>query len=51
MSDFLDLWGEFQQKNLEAFDRAIGHSQTKIIFWTSELTGIDVIEKYLDKSR
>ncbi|XP_072397164.1 chitooligosaccharidolytic beta-N-acetylglucosaminidase-like isoform X2 [Diabrotica undecimpunctata] len=48
---YLDLWSEFQQKNLAAFDKAIGHNKTFIVVWTSSLTDSKVIQKYLPKER
>lgn len=48
---YLDLWGEYQRQALEAYDRAVGHKDTKFLVWTSTLTQPDVIEKYLPKDR
>ncbi|XP_017780356.1 PREDICTED: chitooligosaccharidolytic beta-N-acetylglucosaminidase [Nicrophorus vespilloides] len=49
--DLLDLWGEFQENALAAYDSAVGNSDTKILLWSSELTNPEAIEKYLDKNR
>uniref|UniRef100_A0A0V0GD92 beta-N-acetylhexosaminidase n=1 Tax=Triatoma dimidiata TaxID=72491 RepID=A0A0V0GD92_TRIDM len=48
---FLTLWADFQKKALEAWDEAVGHNKTKHILWSSQLTEIEHIEKYLDKNR
>ncbi|KAK9502486.1 hypothetical protein O3M35_011257 [Rhynocoris fuscipes] len=48
---FLTLWSEFQKKALEAWDEAIGNNKTRPILWSSQLTDIEHIEKYLDKKR
>ncbi|KAL3275102.1 hypothetical protein HHI36_019873 [Cryptolaemus montrouzieri] len=48
---FLDLWSEFQTKALSTYDNAAGHSTSKIILWTSDLTNPEYIEQYLNKSR
>lgn len=53
-ADFLELWGEFQQKALKAFDEASNGGTSKevpIVFWSSHLTDPSVIEKYLSKDR
>uniref|UniRef100_A0A171AWU6 beta-N-acetylhexosaminidase n=1 Tax=Triatoma infestans TaxID=30076 RepID=A0A171AWU6_TRIIF len=48
---FLTLWSDFQKKALEAWDEAVGHNKTRPILWSSQLTEIENIEKYLDKNR
>ncbi|KAJ3661457.1 hypothetical protein Zmor_005852 [Zophobas morio] len=48
---FLDLWSDYQAQALEAFDSAVGNTNTPIILWTSHLTEVSVIEKYLSKTR
>jgi hexosaminidase len=48
---FLDLWSDYQSKALEAYDAVVGNSNTPIILWTSHLTQVEVIEKYLPKER
>lgn len=48
---FLDLWGEYQNKSLAAYDAAVGNDKTRIVVWTSHLTEPDVIAKYLPKER
>ncbi|XP_065160881.1 chitooligosaccharidolytic beta-N-acetylglucosaminidase [Atheta coriaria] len=50
-SDFLDLWGEFQEKALAKYDELLGHKDSTIMLWSSELTTTDVIQKYLDPKR
>ncbi|XP_044269002.1 chitooligosaccharidolytic beta-N-acetylglucosaminidase [Tribolium madens] len=48
---FLDLWSDYQEKSLAAFDFVVRNSDTPIILWSSHLTQVDIIEKYLSKSR
>ncbi|RZC38328.1 beta-N-acetylglucosaminidase NAG2, partial [Asbolus verrucosus] len=48
---FLDLWSSYQAQALKAYDAGVGNTNTPIILWTSHLTEIDVIEKYLPKER
>lgn len=48
---FLDLWSDYQNKSLAAYDLVVGNSDTPIILWTSHLTQVEVVEKYLSKSR
>lgn len=48
---FLDLWSDYQSKALEAYDAVVGNSNTPIILWTSHLTQVEVIQKYLPKER
>ncbi|XP_073974431.1 beta-hexosaminidase 2 isoform X2 [Rhodnius prolixus] len=48
---FFTLWSDFQKKALEAWDEAVGHNKTTPILWSSQLTEIEYIEKYLDKNR
>lgn len=48
---FLGLWSEYQQKALNAYDRAVGHQNTSIIVWSSHLTNSSLIQKYLSKNR
>ncbi|XP_066903581.1 chitooligosaccharidolytic beta-N-acetylglucosaminidase isoform X2 [Halyomorpha halys] len=50
-SGFKALWAEFHNRALKAWDNAIGHSNTKIILWTSDLTDPNNIGTYLDKDR
>ncbi|XP_071451114.1 chitooligosaccharidolytic beta-N-acetylglucosaminidase-like [Hetaerina americana] len=47
---FLALWAEFQARALVELDRVSGVPATAIL-WTSDLTSLDVVEDYLDKSR
>ena len=49
--DFLQLWGQFHEEQLEAVDFLKENSDNKAILWSSELTNPDIIEKYLNKSR
>lgn len=51
LEDFLFLWGEFQRQASMAFDDQAKHNRTKFIMWSSALTEIDVILKYLHKDR
>lgn len=48
---FKQLWSEFHNRALEAWDKMIGHSKTKIVLWTSDLTRPETITKSLDKNR
>lgn len=48
---FMQLWTEFHKRALDAWDKAIGHSNTKIVLWTSDLTNPFTIADSLDKSR
>jgi len=48
--DFLQLWAEFQGKLLKIWDDITKSSQ-KVVYWSSELTDPEHIEKYLDKDR
>ncbi|XP_055587390.1 chitooligosaccharidolytic beta-N-acetylglucosaminidase [Uranotaenia lowii] len=52
VDDFLDLWGEFQEKVLNLWDQARGNATpVPTILWTSHLTDPAVIEKYLPNDR
>lgn len=48
--DFMKLWGHFQDNALERLDKVIG-KKVPIIMWTSHLTDVPYVEKYLDKER
>ncbi|CAH1399796.1 unnamed protein product [Nezara viridula] len=50
-SGYKTLWGEFHNRALKAWDNATGHSNTKIILWTSDLTNPYSIATHLDKDR
>lgn len=50
-SGYKALWAEFHNRALKAWDDAIGHSNTKIILWTSDLTNPYNIATHLDKDR
>ncbi|XP_046659208.1 chitooligosaccharidolytic beta-N-acetylglucosaminidase-like [Homalodisca vitripennis] len=50
-SSFLQIWGEFHKKVLDQWDLEIGHKKTPVLLWTSHLTNINIIERYLDKDR
>lgn len=49
-SDFMKLWGYFQDHALERLDKVAGR-KVPIIMWTSRLTDVPYVEEYLDKSR
>lgn len=49
-SDFMRLWGHFQDNALERLDR-VAERKLPIIMWTSHLTDVPYVEKYLDKDR
>lgn len=48
---YLDLWSEFHEKALSAYDNEAGDSNTDVIVWSSGLTEPRVVEKHLDKKR
>ncbi|CAH1398779.1 unnamed protein product [Nezara viridula] len=48
---FMQLWTEFHKKALQTWDAAIGHSNTKVVLWTSDLTRPETITNSLDKDR
>ncbi|CAG9855881.1 unnamed protein product [Phyllotreta striolata] len=48
---YLDLWGRFQRKNLQAYDTAVGHKSSMVVVWTSHLTQPEVIQEYLPNDR
>lgn len=50
-SGFKALWAEFHNRALQAWDNSIGHSNTKIILWTSDLTNPNDIATNLNKDR
>lgn len=50
VSDFIKLWGHFQDTALERLDKVVG-KKVPIIMWTSHLTEVPYVEQYLDKDR
>lgn len=50
-SDFMKLWGYFQDNAMKSFDNATGDSKTPIILWSSTLTEEPYLTEYLDKNR
>ncbi|XP_050313365.1 chitooligosaccharidolytic beta-N-acetylglucosaminidase [Anthonomus grandis grandis] len=48
---FLNLWAEYQEKALNAFDIANHYKNSSVILWTSSLTDPSHIEQYLPKDR
>ncbi|XP_063237810.1 chitooligosaccharidolytic beta-N-acetylglucosaminidase isoform X2 [Bacillus rossius redtenbacheri] len=50
-ADFLQVWGEFQERALQEFDKAAGHLNNSIVMWSSQLTQPGVIQNYLSKER
>ncbi|XP_030375717.1 chitooligosaccharidolytic beta-N-acetylglucosaminidase [Scaptodrosophila lebanonensis] len=50
-SDFMQLWGHFQEKALERVDRVANGTRTPITLWTSRLTEAPFIDDFLDKDR
>lgn len=48
---FTQLWTEFHNKALQTWDATIGHSNTKVVLWTSDLTKPETITSSLDKDR
>lgn len=49
-ADYMKVWGYFQQKALERFDK-VANSSAPIILWTSRLTKEPFVNQYLDKDR
>ncbi|XP_063709245.1 chitooligosaccharidolytic beta-N-acetylglucosaminidase-like [Culicoides brevitarsis] len=49
-SDFMKLWGEFQEKALERFDK-VAKKRIPAILWTSLLTEKPYLMDYLNKER
>uniref|UniRef100_A0A336MGX8 Beta-hexosaminidase n=1 Tax=Culicoides sonorensis TaxID=179676 RepID=A0A336MGX8_CULSO len=49
-SDFMKLWGDFQENALERWDR-VAKTHVPIILWTSHLTEMPYLEKYLNNER
>lgn len=49
-TDFMRLWGHFQDNALERLDK-VNFQPVPIIMWTSRLTEEPFLTKYLDKSR
>lgn len=58
-NDFIELWGEFQQKSAEVWDEVVDSAvnarntseKNLIILWSSQLTNPEHIEKYLPTDR
>lgn len=48
--DFLRLWGMFQERALERYDK-VAKTQVPIILWTSHLTETPYLERYLNNER
>lgn len=51
VDDFLDLWGEFQDKALRTFDSVVGNEKTPVVVWSSLMTDPEYIAKYLPPNR
>lgn len=49
-SDYMKLWGDFQEKALERWDR-VAKTHVPIILWTSHLTELPYLDKYLNNER
>lgn len=49
--DFLDLWGEYQEKALQTFDGAVGDEETPVVVWSSQMTEPENVRKYLSADR
>lgn len=49
-ADFMKLWGHFQENALARLDKVTGKT-LPVIMWTSHLTEVPYVEKYLDKNR
>ena len=50
-SSFMELWGYFQKNALERLDKVTNNKNLPIILWTSRLTELPFVNKYLDKNR
>jgi hypothetical protein len=50
-ADFLQLWADYQSTALGTLDDEVGHSNTPIILWSSQLTEAGIIENFLSKDR
>lgn len=50
VSDFMKLWGHFQDKALERLDKVSKH-KVPVIMWTSHLTELPYVDQYLSKDR
>lgn len=48
--DFMKLWGHFQDNALARLDKVV-QRKIPIIMWTSHLTDVPYVDKYLDKDR
>ncbi|XP_075225458.1 beta-hexosaminidase 2 [Lycorma delicatula] len=51
VTDFLEVWGQYQETVLKLWDEQVGHDRTPIMLWSSHLTDPLIIERYLDKDR
>lgn len=51
VQDFLNLWGEFQDRALKSFDRVVGNARTPVVVWSSLMTEPENVRKYLSPSR
>ncbi|XP_055687641.1 chitooligosaccharidolytic beta-N-acetylglucosaminidase-like isoform X2 [Lutzomyia longipalpis] len=49
-SDFMRLWGYFQDNALQRWDK-VARAKVPIILWTSRLTDVPYVDDYLDKDR
>lgn len=49
-SDFMKLWGHFQDSALARVDK-VTQKELPIIMWTSRLTDVPYLQKYLNKDR
>lgn len=49
-SDFMKLWGHFQDNALARVDK-VSKEKVPIVMWTSRLTDVPYVDQYLDKER
>lgn len=50
-SDFMRLWGHFQDNAMTRLDTVMGDKKRPIILWTSRLTDVPYVSDYVDKER
>ncbi|KAF5298995.1 hypothetical protein FQA39_LY11627 [Lamprigera yunnana] len=51
VDNFLRLWGEYQINALKTYDNVVKHKNTQIIVWSSALTDVNIINRYMPNDR
>ncbi|KAF5297041.1 hypothetical protein FQA39_LY12255 [Lamprigera yunnana] len=51
IDNFLELWGEYQINALKTYDDVVKHKNTQIIVWSSALTDVNRISRYIPNDR